>query len=91
MKGAWEQGYHLSSFCSTYHRIFFRLHDRCVPRGTCIVDLFHARERLHSPIRSLEFRLQDHKDESLAARLEDLGYGYIDGIEARDDLDYPEI
>ena len=55
------------------------------------MDLFHARERLHSPIRSLEFRLQDHKDESLAARLEDLGYGYIDGIEARDDLDYPEI
>ena len=46
---------------------------------------------LHSPTRSLEFRLQDHKDEWLAARLEDLGYGYIDGIEARDDLDYPEI
>ena len=46
---------------------------------------------LHSPTRSLEFRLQDHKDEWLAARLEDLGYGYIDGIEARDDLDCPQL
>jgi hypothetical protein len=46
------------------------------------VDLFHAREHLHSLARSLEFMLLDHYDEWLAARLEDLDYGYIDGIEA---------
>jgi hypothetical protein len=38
------------------------------------VDLFHAREHLHDLARSLEFML--------AARLEDLGYGHIDGIAA---------
>jgi hypothetical protein len=46
------------------------------------VDLFHAREHLHSLARSLEFMLLDHYGEWLAARLEDLDYGYIDGIEA---------
>jgi hypothetical protein len=46
------------------------------------VDLYHAREHLHSLTRSLEFMLLDRKDEWLAARLEDLDYGYIDGIEA---------
>jgi hypothetical protein len=51
------------------------------PEATCIVDLFHAREHLHSLTRSLEFMLGDRKDEWLAARLEDLDYGYIDGIE----------
>jgi hypothetical protein len=45
------------------------------------VDLFHAREHLHSLTRALEFMLLDRKDEWLAARLEDLDYGYIDGIE----------
>jgi hypothetical protein len=34
------------------------------------VDLFHAREHLHSLTRSLEFVLQGRKDESLAARHE---------------------
>ncbi len=52
------------------------------PEATCIVDLYHAREHLHSLTRSLEFMLGDRKDEWLAARLEDLDYGYIDGITA---------
>jgi hypothetical protein len=52
------------------------------PEATCIVDLYHAREHLHSLTRSLEFMLLDRKDEWLAARLEDLDYGYIDGITA---------
>ena len=52
------------------------------PEATHIVDLYHAREHLHSLTRSLEFMLLDRKDEWPAARLEDLDYGYIDGIEA---------
>jgi len=50
------------------------------PEATQIVDLFHAREHLHDLARLLEFMLGDHKDAWLAARLEDLDYGYIDGI-----------
>ena len=53
-----------------------------VPEATCIVDLYHARKHLHSLTRSLEFMLGSRKDEWLAARLEDLDYGYIDGIAA---------
>jgi hypothetical protein len=52
------------------------------PEATQIVDLFHAREHLHDLARKLEFMLLDHKDAWLAARLEDLDYGYIDGITA---------
>jgi hypothetical protein len=52
------------------------------PEATHIVDLYHAREHLHSLTRSLEFMLLDRKDEWLAARLEDLDYGDIGGIEA---------
>jgi hypothetical protein len=52
------------------------------PEATQVVDLYHAREHLHSLARSLEFMLLDRHDEWLAARLEDLDYGYIDGIEA---------
>jgi hypothetical protein len=52
------------------------------PGATQVVDLFHAREHLHSLTRSLEFMLGDRKQEWLAARLEDLDYGYTDGIEA---------
>ncbi|HET9973029.1 MAG TPA: ISKra4 family transposase [Streptosporangiaceae bacterium] len=52
------------------------------PEATCIVDLYHAREHLHSLARSLEFMLLDHHGEWLAARLEDLDYGDIGGIEA---------
>jgi len=36
------------------------------PEATQIVDLFHAREHLHSLTRSLEFMLLDRKDEWLA-------------------------
>jgi len=50
------------------------------PEATQIVDLFHAREHLHDLARLLEFMLGDRKDEWLAARLEDLDYGYTDGI-----------
>jgi hypothetical protein len=52
------------------------------PEATQVVDLYHAREHLHSLTRSLEFMLGDRKDEWLAARLEDLDYGDIRGIEA---------
>jgi hypothetical protein len=52
------------------------------PEATQIVDLFHAREHLHDLARQLEFMLGDRKDEWLAARLEDLDYGDIDGIVA---------
>jgi hypothetical protein len=52
------------------------------PEATQIVDLFHAREHLNSLTRSLEFMLLDRKDQWLAARLDDLDYGDIDGIEA---------
>jgi hypothetical protein len=52
------------------------------PGATQVVDLFHAREHLHDLARRLEFMLGDRKDEWLAARLEDLDYGYIDGITA---------
>jgi hypothetical protein len=52
------------------------------PGATQIVDLFHAREHLHGLARKLEFMLLDRKDEWLAARLEDLDYGHIDGITA---------
>ena len=46
------------------------------------MDLYHAREHLHDLARVLEFMLGDHRQDWLAARLEDLDYGYIDGIEA---------
>jgi hypothetical protein len=52
------------------------------PEATCIVDLYHAREHLHSLTRSLEFMLGDRKDNWLAARLDDPDHGDIDGIEA---------
>ena len=50
------------------------------PEATQIVDLFHAREHLAGLTRLLEFMLGDQKDEWLAARLDDLDYGDIDGI-----------
>jgi hypothetical protein len=50
------------------------------PEATQIVDLFHAREHLHDLARLLEFMLGDRKDHWLAARLQDLDYGDIDGI-----------
>ncbi|HEX9359521.1 MAG TPA: ISKra4 family transposase, partial [Streptosporangiaceae bacterium] len=50
------------------------------PEATQIADLYHAREHLHDLARLLEFMLLDRKDEWLAARLGDPGYGDIDGI-----------
>jgi hypothetical protein len=50
------------------------------PEATQVVDLFHAREHLHDLARQLEFMLPGRKDEWLAARLEDLDYGDINGI-----------
>ena len=50
------------------------------PEATQIVDLFHAREHLHDLARLLEFMLGDRTAEWLAARMEDLDYGDIDGI-----------
>ncbi len=50
------------------------------PEATQIVDLYHAREHLHDLARLLEFMLGDQKQAWLAARMEDLDYGYIDGI-----------
>ena len=44
------------------------------------MDLFHAREHLNDLARSLEFMLGDRKDQWLAARMEDLDHGDIDGI-----------
>jgi hypothetical protein len=55
---------------------------RIFPEATQVVDLYHAREHLHSRARSLEFMLLDRKEEWLAARLADLDYGDIDGIAA---------
>jgi hypothetical protein len=52
------------------------------PEATQVVDLFHAREHLHDLARKIEFMLLDRKDEWLAARLEDLDHGHIDGITA---------
>ncbi|MGD0928760.1 MAG: hypothetical protein ABR926_26620 [Streptosporangiaceae bacterium] len=56
--------------------------DQYFPAATQIVDLYHAREHLHDLARLMEFMLGDSKDAWLAARLEDLDYGYIDGITA---------
>jgi hypothetical protein len=50
------------------------------PGATQVVDLFHAREHIHGLARLLEFMLGDRKDAWLAARLQDLDYGDIDGI-----------
>jgi hypothetical protein len=50
------------------------------PEATQIVDLFHAREHLHDLARLLEFMLGDRTEKWLAARLQDLDYGDIDGI-----------
>jgi hypothetical protein len=50
------------------------------PEATQIVDLYHAREHVHSLARAVECMLGDRKEEWLAKRLEDLDYGDIEGI-----------
>jgi hypothetical protein len=52
------------------------------PEATQVVDLYHAREHLHDLARLMEFMLGDQKEQWLAARMEDLDYGCIDGITA---------
>ena len=44
------------------------------------MDLYHAREHLHGLARVLEFMLGDQREQWLAARLDDLDHGDIDGI-----------
>jgi len=51
-----------------------------VVEATQIVDLYHSREHLHDLARLLEFMLGDRKEEWLAARLEDLDSGDINGL-----------
>jgi hypothetical protein len=51
------------------------------PEATQMVDLFHAREHIHSLTRAVEFMLGDRRDEWLEKRLDDLDYGDIEGIE----------
>jgi len=53
-----------------------------LPETSQIVDLYDARDNSTPPARRLEFMLGSHKDAWLAARLEDLDHGYIDGITA---------
>ena len=43
---------------------------------------YHAREHLNDLAKLMEFMLGDQKAQWLAARMEDLDYGYIDGITA---------
>jgi hypothetical protein len=50
------------------------------PEATQIVDIWHAREHLHDLARLLEFMLGDQREDWLAARLDDLDHGDIDGI-----------
>ena len=50
------------------------------PEATQIAGLYHAREHLHDLARTLEFMLGDQREDWLAARLEDLDHGDIDGI-----------
>ena len=51
------------------------------PEATQIVDLYHAREHIHSLTRAVECMLGDRRQEWLAKRLDDLDYGDIEGIE----------
>ena len=51
------------------------------PEATQIVDLLHARERVHLT-GGLEFGALDQQGRVARRRLEDLNYGYIDGIVA---------
>ena len=51
------------------------------PEATQVVDLYHAREHIHSLTRAVEFMLGGRRDEWLEKRLEDLDYGDIEGIE----------
>jgi hypothetical protein len=62
-----------------------------LPEATPIVDLYHAREHLHSLTRSLEFMLLDRRDEWLAARLAELDAGDIETLVAQTDRLHPQL
>ena len=52
------------------------------------VDLYHAREYVHSLARSREVHAVGQQDAWLEARLQDLGYSCIDGIDLVNDSEY---
>jgi hypothetical protein len=60
----------------------WNLATRHFPEATAVVDLYHAREHLHELAKLLEFMLGDHREEWLAARLDDLDHGDIGAITA---------
>jgi hypothetical protein len=58
----------------------WNLADELLPAATQIVDLYHAREHVHE-LASLAARLlRGHRDDWLAARLEELDTGNIDAL-----------
>jgi hypothetical protein len=63
-------------------RLTPRRAERAAEPATQIADLLHAREHLRDLAQSPELMLGDRTGEWLAARLEDPGYGHIDGITA---------
>jgi hypothetical protein len=50
------------------------------PEAIQIVDLYHVRQHLHDLAGVLEFMLGGQRGDWLAARLDDLDHGDIDGI-----------
>jgi hypothetical protein len=50
------------------------------PEATQIVDLYHVRQHLHDLAGILEFMFGGQRDDWLAARLDDLDHGDIDGM-----------
>lgn len=63
--------------------------DQLFPAATQIVDLFHAREHLHDLANLAARLLAGHRDDWLAARLEEPGNGDTDAILAAGrDLDF---
>jgi hypothetical protein len=58
----------------------WNLATRHFPEATQIVDLYHAREHLHDLAKLLEFMLGGHKQDWLAARLDELDAGDIPAI-----------
>lgn len=63
--------------------------DQLFPAATQIVDLYHAREHLHELANLANRLLAGHRDEWLAARLDELDAGDVDAIlAAGQDLDF---
>jgi hypothetical protein len=67
----------------------WNLADQHFPAATQIVDLYHAREHLHDLANLAARLLAGHRDDWLAARLEELDAGDVDAILAAGrDLDF---